>query len=319
MVRRQGDSPASDPVETLRYVSFNQLRSFHAVARAGGVTRAAQMLHVTQPTVTIQLRQLESAYGVELVHRTPRSVRLTDIGRELYAITERIFALEREAVDLLQNAYGLLTGELHVGGVGPYFVMRLLAEFRGLYPGIHIALSLGNSHSILASLVEYRNDVAVVGRPVGGAEATDRRFKVVPFSRQPVVLFVHNSHPWAVRQEVDIGELADEPMVMREHGSVSRQALEQALSAASVEPKTVLEVNREGVWEAVAAGLGVGMTTEAEFRADDKVHMVRLRDAVVQTEAIVVGLQDRADAPLVGAFLQLAETMSEMPQGDDAL
>src|SRR3990170_3200609 len=105
-------APAAERVPAaLRYVSFNQLRSFHAVACAGSITRATQMLHVSQPTVTIQLRQLESSCGV-----------------------------------------------------GPFFVMQLLAEFSKRYPAIQLSLTLGNSEEALTDLMEYRNDVAVIGR-----------------------------------------------------------------------------------------------------------------------------------------------------------
>lgn len=294
----------------LRYVSFNQLRSFHAVACAGSITRAAQMLHVSQPTVTIQLRQLESSYGVELVHRNRSGMQLTDVGRELFAISERIFALEREAVDLLQNASGLLTGHLRVGGVGPYFVMQLLAEFSKRYPAIQLSLTLGNSEEALTDLIEYRNDVAVIGRPAGQATG-NTRVAVVPFSRQSVVFCVSREHRWADRRGVRLSELSGEALIMREPGSISRLALEEALAAANVDANVVLEVNREGVWEAAAAGLGVGVTTDAEFRPDDRLTMLQVLDAEVQTEAIVVSLRERQEAPLVRAFMAIATEMAD--------
>ena len=246
---------------TLRYVSFNQLRSFHAVACAGSVTRAAQMLHVSQPTVTIQLRQLESSYGVELVHRTRSRLQLTDVGRELFAITERIFALEKEAVDLLQNASGLLTGQLRVGGVGPFFVMQLLAEFSRRYPAIQLSLNLGNSEEAIADLMEYRSDVAVVGRPAGHATG-DTRLVAVPFSRQRVVFCLHPDHHWAHRDGIRLTELSGEPLIMREPGSISRLALEEALATAHVDANVVLEVNREGV----LGGRGCGTGRRGDYR-----------------------------------------------------
>jgi aminoethylphosphonate catabolism LysR family transcriptional regulator len=303
-------APGNDRVPAmLRYVSFNQLRSFHAVACAGSVTRAAQMLHVSQPTVTIQLRQLESSYGVELVHRNRGGLQLTDVGRELFAISERIFALEKEAVDLLQNASGLLTGHLRVGGVGPFFVMQLLAEFSHRYPAIQLSLALGNSEDALTDLLEYRNDVAVVGRPAGKATG-DTRLVVVPFSCQRVVFCVSREHHWADRHGVRLADLAGEPLIMREPGSISRLALEEALASANVDANVVLEVNREGVWEAAAAGLGIGVTTDAEFRPDDRLAMVHVLDADVETEAIVVGLRDRQEAPLVRAFMDIAKELA---------
>lgn len=300
--------------ETLRYVSFNQLRSFHAVARTGSVTKAAQMLFVSQPTVTIQLRQLESAYGVELVHRASRGIQLTDVGRALFAITERIFALEQQAVDLLTKASGLLTGELRVGGVAPHFVMRMLAAFSGRYPEIQLSLTLGNSAEMVQSLLEYRTDVAVVGQPAD-QEAPDGRLTSVLYSRQQVVLFVERNHRWSGREGIRLAELASEPLILREPGSVSRRALEQALEAADVNANVALEVSREGVWEAVAAGLGVGMTTEVEFPRDDRLHMLRILDANVESAAYVVSLSERQNAPVIRAFMGLAAEVSAEASG----
>lgn len=295
--------------EPLQYVGFNQLRSFHAVAHAGSVTKAAQMLHVSQPTVTIQLRQLESAYGVELFHRTPRGLQLTDIGRGLFALSERIFALEQDAVNLLTDARGALTGELRVEGVGPYFVMRMMSAFSSRYPEIQLSLSLGNSAEVIEGLREYRADVGVVGQPVGHPPP-DSRLVAVRYSRQRVVLFVHREHRWAKRQGIRIEELAEEPLILREPGSVSRLALEEALSSAGVRATVALEVSREGVWEAVAAGLGPGITTDVEFPRDDRLHMLPIVDADVETDAYVITLRERQEAPLIRAFMSLARELA---------
>src|SRR4051812_10849894 len=234
------------PTETLRYVSFNQLRSFHAVAVTGSVTRAAEMLFVSQPTVTIQLQQLESAYGVELVHRVRRGIEFSSLGRELFALTERVFALEQQAVDLLTNASGLLTGDLRVGGVAPHFVMRMLAAFSARYPDIQLSLTLGNSTETLRDIMEYRTDVAVIGE-AGHRPPPHDRLSCVLYSRAKVVLFVHRSHKWARRDGIRLEDLASEPLIMREPGSVSRRALEEALKAAEVDVTVALDVSREGV------------------------------------------------------------------------
>jgi aminoethylphosphonate catabolism LysR family transcriptional regulator len=301
----------------LQYVGFNQLRSFHAVAQAGSVTKAARMLHVSQPTVTIQLRQLESAYGVELVHRTPRGLQLTDVGRALFALSERIFGLEQEAVNLLTKACGALTGELRVAGVGPYFVMRMLSAFSRRHPGIQLSLSLNNSAEVVRGLREYRADVGVVGQPVG-EPPPGGRLAAVHYSRQRVVLFVHRDHRWARRKGIRLAELAKEPLILREAGSVSRRALEEALAIARVQATPALEVSREGVWEAVAAGLGAGITTEVEFPRDDRLHMLPILDADVETDAYVITLRDRQEAPLIRAFMKLAAELATDPPVDDA-
>lgn len=294
----------------LRYVGFNQLRSFHAVAQAGSITKAARILHVSQPTVTTQLRQLERAYGVELVHRSPRGVRLTDLGRELFTVSERIFALEQEAVSLLTNASGTLTGELRLGGVGPYFVMTLLAAFSHRHPTVQLALALGNSADVVEALHDYRTDVGVIGQPAD-EPSPEAPLSAIHYSRQHVVLFVHRGHRWAKRDGIGLAELSHERLILREQGSVSRRALEAALTAADVQVTAALEASREGVWEAVAAGLGVGITTDVEFPRDDRLHMLRILDANVQTDAYVVCLRAREEVPLVRAFMAVAAELAD--------
>ena len=102
----------------IRYVNFNQLRSFFAVAKELSFTVAAKTLNVGQPTITTQVRMLEEDYGVELFHRLPKGIVLTEHGQALYAIARQIFRLEEEAVELLDAARGVVTGHLRVGTVG---------------------------------------------------------------------------------------------------------------------------------------------------------------------------------------------------------
>src|SRR6218665_1196580 len=113
---------------------LTQLRSFHAVATEGSFTRAAQALHVSQPTVTTQVAQLEALYKVELFHRTGRRTRPTEIGERLFHLSRQIFGLEQEAVQVLQDAGELRTGHLRVAAVGPSHVTRMLVGFNQRYP-----------------------------------------------------------------------------------------------------------------------------------------------------------------------------------------
>ncbi|MQA12061.1 MAG: LysR family transcriptional regulator [Pseudonocardiaceae bacterium] len=290
----------------LPYVSFNQLRSFHAVAVGGSVTAAAALLHVSQPTVTIQLRQLESHYGVELVRRTPKGLRLSPLGESLFAITERLFALHAEAIELLNSSATTLRGELRIGGVAPHFVMRLLAAFTSEFPSVSVSLWLDNSTAVIRELVEQRIDVGVVGQA-----ALDSRLLALPYSKQNVVLFCHDGHPWAARDGVRLADLAEEPLVMREHGSMSRAVLEEALREQGIAPQVKLEVGREGVREAVVAGLGVGITTEVEYVPDPRTRMLPIVDADVFTEAFAVCLRSRRTVSTVRAFMRTAEALFE--------
>ena len=290
---------------------LTQLRSFHAVARAGGFTGAARLLHISQPTVTTQVRFLEEAYGIELFYRRARTVKLTPLGEQLYEIAQRIFALETETVHLLKDSGELKSGHLRVGAVGPFHVTEMLARFNRRFPGLQVSVRIGNSETVLAALVDYQTDVAVLAQ-----FTDDPRFHSVPYSRHPIVVFVHRSHRFARRRSIGIAELQGEPMIPREEGSTTRKAFDDALRKAGVVPRTVMEIgSREAIREAVIKGVGIGVVSEVEYIPDPEIRMVPIRDAGIFTHAHVVCLEERREARLVKAFLDIVGELQRLRAG----
>lgn len=280
---------------------YTKLRSFHAVATAGGFTAAARQLKVGQPTITTQVRALERQFRVELFHRRGRRVELTDAGRGLLALTQRMLSLEAEAIDFLNATAGLRSGHLKIAAVGPYHVTEMLAAFRRRYAEIDFSVSVGNSRDVLQSLLDFRSDVAVLARV-----EDDPRFHAVPYSRHPVVVFVDDDHPWAKRRSIRIRDLAGQPMILRERGSTTRRALEDALARAEVKIGRAIEIgSREAIWLAVARGMGIGVVSAFEFTPHPRLHTLRVADAEIYTYAHVVCLAERRQAPLIAAFLDV--------------
>ncbi|VVE18279.1 LysR substrate-binding domain-containing protein [Pandoraea fibrosis] len=280
---------------------ITQLRSFHAVARHGSVTRAAEALHVSQPTMTTQIRALEETYGVELFYRHGRGLTLTPTGKALYAVSLRIFADEAEALGLLKEHGGLRTGELRLGAVGPHHAMEIVAAFQPRYPGMRISMRPGNSEEMIESLLAYRTDVAVLARYYD-----DARLHVVPYRTHPVVLLVPRSHPFARRRSVKLAALADVPMLMREPGSTTRHALEAALQNAGVTPSVAMEIgSREAIREAVILGLGIAAVSAREHTPDERLATVAISDARVETTTVVVCLAERRESRAIAAFLEV--------------
>lgn len=285
----------------IKYINFNQLRSFFAVAENLSFTRAARSLNVGQPTITTQVKALEEHYGVELFQRLPGKIALSEAGDALLVIARRIFELEDQAVSLLEAQGEAVVGTLRVGSVGPFFVMKLLAAVSQMHPSLTISLRTSNSGDILRDLLDGRLDVAVVGDV-----AADSRLAAVPLRRQPVVVFVGRSHPWSRRQRIDLQELHGQPMVMRESGSKTREAFERALAAAKIKPRTIMEVPREAVREAVAEGLGIGIMSEAEVTPDPRFKALQIAGANAATEAFAICLQTRRGVRPVSAFMDIA-------------
>ncbi|AJP55875.1 LysR family transcriptional regulator [Pandoraea vervacti] len=280
---------------------ITQLRSFHAVARHGSVTRAAQALHVSQPTMTTQIRALEETYGVELFYRHGRGLTLTPTGKALYAVSLRIFADEAEALGLLKEHGGLRTGELRLGAVGPHHAMEIVAAFQPRYPGIRISMRPGNSEEMIEGLLAYRTDVAVLAR-----YQDDVRLHAVPYRTHPVVLLAPRTHRFARRKGVRLADLADEPMLMREPGSTTRHALEAAMQEAGVAPRVAMEIgSREAIREAVILGLGVAAVSAREHTPDARLATVPISDAKVETTTVVVCLAERRESRAIAAFMDV--------------
>ncbi len=285
---------------------LTQLRSFHAVATAGSFTRAAESLHVSQPTVTTQVRQLEDLYKVELFHRTGRRVRPTEIGERLLQLSRQIFSLEADSVQLLRDAGELRSGHLRVAAVGPSHVTKMLVAFNQRYPGIKVSVSTGNSQEVLDRLLDYSADVGVLAQVF-----RDRRFVSVPYSEHPVVIFCSSTHRFARRRSIRTAELQGEKLILREPGSTTRKAIEAALKAAKVDPEVVMEVaSREIIREAVVQGVGVAAVSEVEYVPGPGLHAVRISDAQVRTFAHVVCLAERRDTRMVRAFFDVIGTES---------
>ena len=140
---------------------FSQLRSFQAVALEGSFTNAAKRLNLSQPTITQQVRQLETVYGVELFYRLGRRIELREVGRSLLTATERLFTMSEEAIELLESASGQGTGHLRISAVGPLDVIPVIALVAKANPAARISLTICNSEVAQQSLMEFRADVAI--------------------------------------------------------------------------------------------------------------------------------------------------------------
>lgn len=287
---------------------YTQLRAFHGVATEGGFTAASKVLNVGQPTLTSQVKALETYYKVELFHRRSRRVDLTEAGKDLFQLTRRILNLETEARDLLHAYSGMHTGTLHIGAVGPYHATEMLSAFSELYPDIRLSVAIGNSREMVDLLQNYSVDVAVLAHV-----EDDPRIYAMPYSRHPVNVFVHKSHQFASRKKIKIKDLQGQRMVLREKGSTTRLAFEEALAKQNLSISPVMEIgSREAVWLAVAGGIGIGVVSDIEFIPHPDIQMVEVSDAEIFTTAHVNCLTERKESRLIEAFFKVARDVKEI-------
>ncbi len=291
-------------------ISHAHLRSFHAVATHGSFTRAAEMLHITQPTLSGQVKELEERYGTKLFVRHGRRIELTDIGKSAFSITRLMFRHEEEVEHLLQSARALTSGELRVAADSPYIATPLLAQFQRLYPGIQISIQYGNSQQLMSWIEARRCDIAFLPN----IPQEDERLFSIPLSPDRLVVFVSQDHDWAERRSVSIEELVSQRIILREKGSRTRSIFEEAIAEAGHSLRDVMEISgREGVREAVAAGFGIGIVAENELLADSRLRALPVSNAKLAHAEYVVCLQEMRSLRVNDAFLEMVGASQKDP------
>lgn len=286
-------------------ISFSQLRAFHAVAEHGGFTAASRVLNVGQPTLTIQVKELEERYGVELLIRKSRRTELTEAGTALFETTRGMMKFCDEAHDLL-TAHGKATkGHLRVATVGPFHATEIIAAFRRDHPEVQISTLLANSERTLRHITDFEADVAILA-----AVPDDPRVRMIPYRTHRVIVFVNKDHPWFKRKSVKLRELMDQPFVMRERGSTTRRAFEASLAAKGLTIKPVFEIeSREGVWKSVEQGLGISVVADFEFVPHANLRALEISDHKIETNYSIAYHVDRGHSPLIKAFLATIDRM----------
>lgn len=281
-------------------MSTTRYRAFVAVAHHGSLSAAARALGVSQPSISTQIQTLERQSRLELFHRRGYRMSLSDAGHKLLPLAQKLIALESEAEFFLRDSGQLNQGTLKLGAVGPFHVIEMVAAYRHRYPGMQQSIRMGNSQQVLQDLSHYTTDVAVLA----GLHRQEG-LQALRYASHAIILFAPVHHPLAAFDSVPLRALHGVELLQREIGSTTRTALEAALRAAQVTPRTVIEIgSREAIREAVARGLGVGAVSEAEFIPDPRFKPVRIAGDPARTSTYVYVMRDRRDSALLRSFLQ---------------
>lgn len=240
----------------LQRITTQQLRAFEATARLLSVTRAAEELCVTQPTVSVQLRELATAVGEPLVETVGRRLRLTQAGEALQQTTNELALCWQRFESRLAEVHGLVRGRLRIAAVttAEYFVPDLIGPFAAAHPGVEIELAIENRDRVVERLQRSADDLAVMM-----LLPPDLPLLGEPFLDNPLVVIAPANHPLA-GSSVDLAALANERWLMREPGSGTRMAAEQHFAAQGFSPRVAMSLgSNEAIKHAVAAGLGVAV------------------------------------------------------------
>lgn len=299
-------APALDQV-----VSVHQLRLLTAVIEHGGFSRAAEALGLSQPAVSHSLKALSGAIGTPVVEVIGRRVRLTQAGELLYEHAKRILAEFEAAGSALDELNGLQRGRLRVAGdttVGIYVLPDLLGAFRHAHPSIAVHLGVDNRQGLYERLVAGDVDFVVSGRRW---EDSSIPLVVRPFLANELIAIASPRHPLASRERVTLADLAAEPFIVREPGSGTRETAEEALRAAGVTIRPVMELASNGaIKRAVARDLGVSILSRYATALELQIgHLVELPVVgfPLRRQWHLVHARDKRLGPVEEAFLRFVD------------
>ena len=248
-------------------LNFNQLRTFHHAAKHRSFTAAAGRLFVTQPAVTAQIKALEEGCRLKLFKKIGRQIHLTEEGKTLFEYTQKIFQYEKDIENVIDDMKALKRGVLRLGSTktyARYFMPSLLSSFHKDYPHIKIHLDEGSSLDMTNSLLEFKNEVAVIAKAEENQSVT-----FIPFSQEELIIVVPVNHPLTAEGSISPHDLTKEPLIMKETGSGTRKRVNMLFEQHNCTPNVLMETsNNEFIKQLVQKGEGISILVKACVAAE---------------------------------------------------
>ncbi|PZP59599.1 MAG: LysR family transcriptional regulator [Azospira oryzae] len=260
------------------HVTLRQLRVFESVARHLSFSRAAEELFLSQPAVSMQIKQLESLVGLPLFEQIGKKIYLTEAGKEVFHYSRAVAQQLSDMEHALNELKGLERGRLSIAVVSTanFFAPQLLARFVQQHPGVQVSLSVVNRETVLRQLTENEIDLAIMGLP---PEGLDVRWQ--PFMENPLVVIAPPSHPLVKEKRIPMKRLAEEVFVIREPGSGTRGAMERFFAEHRVQLKTSMQMGtNEAIKQAVQAGMGLGVVSYHTIELELETKRLKVLDVV---------------------------------------
>lgn len=299
-------------------MNLKHLETFHYFCRFMSMSRAADHLNVTQPAVTQQLRSFQSECGVQLFYRQAHEYKLTDAGEQLFLLSKSIFSRIEQAEGLLEKARKDTSEVLRIGVTKAYasiLMPDLVARFQEKYPRIHVRLSEGNSADLTTRVRTRKEDLVVVARSDYGTD-----LKATPFARAEFVLVARPDHPLVSIHPVSIKALDGVPMILREQGSGSRNAILQLLRRHEVTPSLLVESESLSfILAYIERKMGVSFILSHEIEDElsrGVLKPIQLLEGTIGFHADIVIRRNEPLSVAMGYFLEILKKFAEktLPQ-----
>jgi DNA-binding transcriptional LysR family regulator len=260
----------------LKQATLHQLKVFQAAARHGSFTRAAEELFLTQPTVSMQIKQLTKTVGLPLFEQVGRRLYLTDAGRELFNTCQQVFETLSQFEMTIADLKGLKQGNLRLTVVttAKYIIPRLLGPFCQRFPGIDVSLSVTNHDLLTERLIENRDDLYILSQTPDHLDVS-----CCPFLENPLIVMAPSGHPLVKEKNITLKRLAQEPFIVREPGSGTRRAVQKMFDEHGLTMKVRLELgSNEAIKQAIAGGLGISVLSRHTLALGGSTEQIQILD-----------------------------------------
>lgn len=287
------------------HLTFRQLQIFDAVARHLSFSRASQELHLTQPAVSMQIRQLEDSIGMPVVEHLGKKIYLTQAGETLCQHARAIFRELRETREALESLREGMCGRLDIAIVSTakYFAPLLLSRFCELHPQVQLKLTVNNRETILQKLVANEVDMVIMGQSPEGMDLVSK-----PFAENSLLIVANPSHPLCGVQNLTLETVAQEQFLLREKGSGTRQSLERLMDSKKLPIKARMEMSSdETIKQAAMAGMGLAFLSKYAIRlelAAGKLVALPVPGTPIQRKWYLTHHRDKKLSPVGAAFKQ---------------
>lgn len=287
-----------------RRITFRQLETFEAVARLGSFSKAAESLHLTQPAVSIQIRQIADTIGMPLFDQSGREITLTDAGEELLHTVRGLDDEWNRFESAIAELKGVKRGKLRVALVttAKYFLPRMLGSFCQRYPDIEIELEIANRARIVERLRGNRDDLYIMSYPPEDIDIVE-----TPFLDNEHVVIAPPDH-WACGKRIALDALADEPFLLREAGSGSRHAIDAHLQACGISIKVRMSLaSNEAIRDLVASGMGLAVLSRhalGNAERDNELAVLKVKGFPLRQPWCIVHRRDKVMSLPARAFME---------------
>ncbi|MFC1876014.1 LysR substrate-binding domain-containing protein [Thermodesulfobacteriota bacterium] len=294
----------------------SQLKIFYTTALLSSFTKAAQVLNLTQPAITFQIKKLEDEYNTRLFNRDTNKISLTHAGKILFRRSEKILGEYEKISSEIAKATGILTGKIRIGVgslLGKYSLPKLIGHFKNEHPDVEILMLVGNSASLVHKLKQHALDLIIISEPLSA-----QRFIVKPFIDDELVVIVNPNHRWTNNQHITLKDLFKESIIDREKGSGTREVFYNFLQSNSVSIKDLKVVmtmgSSEAVKSAVESGVAYGIVSKIAVRREIEMGLLKkinIKDTKLRRKFLVAYPTKLYNKHLISTFLDFMLTKKD--------